>query len=367
MYFFQHDVADLEGEYTLKAIQEGHITTGVWVKKFEEALRDKFRLSPLAFANSGTSAIHLALLAAGVKPGDEVITTPYVGVWTSNPILMCGAVPVYADIERHTYNLDAHSVAERLTERTKAVLPVSTFGNPVDMEALRAVLPSHVRIISDDIEALGSTRKGTYVGEKMGTDVSVGGFWVSKQVTAGGMGGMVATDDMDFLDRFARLTRHGHGLVGDMWNQSFGYNLWLPDPMAAFGVAQVLRYDEKQERLLKVKHMLDLFFGHLPRQVFKAGYKASEFIYCIELPKGVKKLKFSEEMAKLGVPTRPYFNSLLQVPHLKQYAIHDCSVAEEVASRTIALPYHWKLTLEEVAQIADAYHKVLTSMGVEHG
>lgn len=362
MDFFKHDVAQLEVEYTSRAIVEGHITTGAYVQKFREALQSKFNLASLAFTNSGTSALHLALLAAGVGPGDEVITTPYVGVWTSNPILMVGATPVYADVDRHTYNLDPSSVAQRLTSKTKAVIPVATFGNPVDVQALRAVLPAEVRIISDDIEALGSRLHGKYVGENPGTDVSVGGFWVSKQVTAGGMGGMVVSEDQDFLDRFTRLTRHGHGLVGNMWDQSFGYNMWLPDPMAAFGLAQVERYDEKQYRLNQVKDMLNWFFT--PSQFAVPGSQASEFIYVIELPEGVDKKAYSDKMAAMGVPTRPYFNNLLEVPHLKQYAPEGgCPVATHVSKRTMALPYHHLLKADDVHQIACAHEVAIHDLG----
>lgn len=355
MDFFQHDAGEREAQAVAQAILDGHLTTGVKLKEFARALESKFGFHRVELCSSGTSALQLALFALGVGPGDEVITTPYVGVWTPNTILMNGATPVFADIDRYTYNLDPEAVAKKVTERTKAVIPVSVNGVPCNYQGLRAVLPDHVRIVCDDIEALGSTRFGKYVGADVGSDISVSGFWVSKQVTTCG-GGMVTSEDDEFLTRFEKLTRHGHGLVGDMWDQHFGFNAWLSDPQAAMGIVQLERLEEKQERLRRVKKNLDAYFGYMRKQWVPIGFTVTEFIYLIELPPGIDKRTYASRMAELGVPTRPYFNNLMEVPHLRQYA-SPCPVAEEVSKRTIALPYHWKLTLQEIEQIRDAHDR----------
>lgn len=360
MYFFQHDVGEAEIEAVSQAIRDGDLTTGNQLKKFARFLEERFRFPKVELCSSGTSALQLTLHALGVGPGDEVITTPYVGVWTPNTILMNGATPVFADIDRNTYNLDPVSVCQKVTSKTKAVLPVSVNGNPCDLDALRLAVPPWVTIVCDDIEALGSMRNGSYVGEDIGIDVSVNGFWVSKQVTTCG-GGMVTSEDGAFLKKFEGLTRHGHGLVGDMWNQHFGFNAWLSDPMAAMGVVQVERFDEKQERLLKVKKMLDGEFLVLRRQKLLPGHFASEFIYLIELPDGVDKRQYSDAMAAKGIPTRPYFENLMNVPHLRQYS-SSLPVVEYVSRKTIALPYHWKMTMDDVQLIAAAHTEVLSKL-----
>lgn len=355
--FFAHDVGEAEIAAMGQAVRDGHITTGVKLKEFARTLESTFGFPKVELCSSGTSALHLAMFALGIGPGDEVITTPYVGVWTTNTILMVGATPVFADIDRETYNLDPARVAELVTERTKAVIPVSVNGVPCDYAGLRAVLPDHVRLICDDIEALGSTRHGQYVGSDVGNDISVNGFWVSKQVTTC-CGGMVTSEDREFLDRFEKLTRHGHGLVGDMWNQHFGFNAWMPDPLAAMGIVQVARMWEKQERLLTIKAELDQWFGQHRKQKLMEGHTATEFVYLIELPEGVDKRGYADRMQNMGVPTRPYFNSLLDVPHLQPYAaVANCPVTTEVSARTIALPYHWKLTRAEIVEIAQAHWK----------
>lgn len=366
MDFFKHDIQEEEALAVAQAIRDGHISTGVKLKEFAKALEDRFRFPKVELCSSGTSALHLTLHALGVGPGDHVITTPYVGVWTSNPILMVGATPVYADIDRRTYNLDPLAVLRKVTEQTKVIMPVSVNGNPVNLKGLRSVLDTagrqDIRIVCDDIEALGSTRNGKYVGEDIGNDISVNAFWVSKQVTCGG-GGMVTSEDRDFLKKFEGLTRHGHGLVGNMWDQHFGFNAWLSDPMAAMGVVQVKRYDDKQESLLKVKAMLDVYFRDYRKQELVEDHTASEFIYLIELPEGIDKRTFAERMEREHcIPTRPYFNSLLEVPHLKRYA-SPCPIATEVSKRTMALPYHWKMTEQDVLDVYAAFENVILDMG----
>ena len=358
MYFFQHDAGKEEADAVHAAIMEGHLTTGHYLKEFSSALESAFRFPKVELCSSGTSALQLSLFALGIGQGDEVITTPYVGVWTPNTILMNGATPVFADIDAATYNLDPQSVLSKLTPRTKAVMPVSVNGNPVDLKGLRSVLPDHVRIVCDDIEALGSTRDGKFVGEDIGNDISVNGFWVSKQVTTCG-GGMVTSEDRGFLKTFEGLTRHGHGLLGDMWTQKFGFNAWLSDPMAAMGVVQIKRMPEKQNRLLRVKDLMDRKFRTLRKQQVLVGHTATEFIYLIELPEGVDKRQYTDEMANLSIPTRPYFNSLLEVPHLQKYA-SACPIATAISKKTIALPYHWQLTEADVQSIADAHDLVVS-------
>lgn len=362
MYFFQHDAGEPEARAMYDCIMSGDIVTGAKLKDFREALEERFGFPRVELCSSGTSALHLTLDALGIGPGDEVIVTPFVGVWTVNPILMVGATPVFADIDRDTYNLDPDAVQACVTDRTKAVMPVSVNGVPCDYFGLREAVPDHVRIICDDIEALGSRRQGVYVGADVGKDISVNGFWVSKQVTTCG-GGMVTSGDDEFLTRFEKLTRHGHGLVGDMWEQHFGYNAWLSDPQAAMGLVQLARIEEKQARLDMVWAALDEHFANERRQRCLEGDRDTKFVYIIEIPEGVDKRAYADAMAEKGVPTRPYFNSLLDVPHLQRWAQRaNCPVNDEVSTRTIALPFHWKLTQEDVLQISQAHADVLTEL-----
>ena len=128
------------------------------------------------------------------------------------------------------------------------------------------------------------------------------------------------------------------------------------------GVVQVRRQPHKDNALVTVRQMLDVFFRPFRKQECYPGHGKTEFIYLIELPEGIDKRMYSDEMAKMGVPTRPYFNSLTKVPHLAKYAIHPTPVNDHVSARTIALPYHWKLTKKDVDTIATSHRCVLEKM-----
>lgn len=169
---------------------------------------------------------------------------------------------------------------------------------------------------------------------------------------------MVVSEDKEFLKKFEGLTRHGHGLVGDMWNQHFGFNAWMNDFQAAMGVVQVARFDEKQERLLVVKRKLDSYFREVRVQECKKGDTATEFVYIIELPVDIDKKYFEILMLGQGIPTRPYFNNLMTVPHLENYAL-PCPIAESISKRTVALPYHWKLSDEDIDEVYVGYSNVM--------
>ena len=358
--FFTHDAGELEAQAVYEAVMTGDLTTGRQQQKFVDALRAEFGFPRIALCNSGTSALFLALKAAGVRQGHHVVTTPFTGVWTVNPILMLGATPIFCDVDRDTYNLDPKSVAQRVDALTTAVMPVSVNGVPCDYAGLRAVTPSHVKIVCDDIEALGAMRGDKYVGADLGDDVSVNGFWVSKTVTTCS-GGMITSGDTKLIETCAKLARHGHGQIGDMWNSEFGYNFAFPDPLATMGVAQLARWKQKQERLLRVRAMLDMAFGPMVRQRPRTTDTPCEFVYMIELNEGVDKRAYAAAMQALDVPTRPYFTNLMEAEHLRRWS-RNCPVAEGLARRTIALPYHWKLTQDDVDRIARAHDKVVRSL-----
>ena len=357
MDFFKHDITEDEIDAVAGALREGHLVTGHYLEKFTDALQCRFGFQHLALCSSGTSALQIALYAAGVRAGDEVITTPYTGVWTANAIIALGASPVFVDIDRETYNMCPEKIPLHLSERVKAIVPVAVNGNPVDLKAIVDVTMGTVPIICDDIEALGSKRNGKYVGADVKNNVSVGGFWVSKQVTTCG-GGMVVSRDENYIDAVEKLTRHGHGRVGNMWEQKFGYNSWLSDPMAAMGCVQIKRFEEKQEKLKGVREMMDsALSGVLEcRQVVREGNEASEFIYLVELPEGVDKWYFCDG---LEIPVRPYFEHLCDVPHLEEYPHGDCSVAREVSARTIALPFHHAMTPNDIDEVTESCKEAL--------
>lgn len=339
-----------------EAIRKGHLADGVLNAKFEAMFTTMYGYENVVTLNSGTSAMHLGLLAMGVGAGDEVIVTPYTMVATVNVILATGATPVFADICRDTYNLDPVSVESKVSAKTTVVMPVDLFGVPCDLFGIRSAIPDHVKILEDSIEALGSRYQGLPIGKY--ADAGAFGFYPNKQITTC-EGGVLYSQDKELIDNVRRLSRHGV-MAGDLAYQSMGYNMRLSDMHAALGIAQLSRLDEMQDSLLYVKSLYDIHFDHLCKQVTRQGDFGTQFIYCIELPDDAKvtKQQFITAMGKLGVPVKPYFNVLHTYPHLLRYH-HPCPVAELVGSKTVALPYHSGITEEDVDTVYDAYMEVL--------
>lgn len=335
------------------AIRNGHLADGVLNTQFEAMFTELYGYPHVVTLNSGTSAMHLALIALGVGVGDEVIVSPYTMVATVNVILAVGATPVFADVERDTYNLDPIAVYEKITGRTKVVMPVDIFGVPADIVSIRALIPPYVKILEDSIEAIGSTHRNRPIGSY--ADLAAFGFYPNKQVTTC-EGGVLFGEDKQLINTVRRLSRHGV-MNGDLSYQSMGYNMRLSDLHAALGMAQLSRLDEMQQDLLRVKSYYDVYFKHYRKQTCKTGDFGTEFIYCIELPDGVNKELFITRMGSLhNVPIKPYFNVLHTFTHLKMFS-SPCPVAELIGSKTVALPYHFEITQEDVQYVHGAFQE----------
>jgi perosamine synthetase len=349
------NITELEINAVTKAIRNGHLADGVLNEQFEQMFRDMFGYRHVVTLNSGTSAMHLGLLAMGVGPGDEVIVTPYTMVATVNVILAVGATPVFADIERDTYNLDPIQVSRKVTSKTKVVMPVDLFGVPADIHGIRDAIPSSVKILEDSIEALGSRYKNRSIG--LDADAGAFGFYPNKQITTC-EGGVLYSDDKDLIDRVRRLSRHGV-MAGDLSYQDRGYNMRLSDLHAALGIAQLSRLWDMQKVLVKVRQNYDVYFKTMRKQFVRPGDFGTEFIYCIELPPEVNKEQFISEMgSKHQVPIKPYFNVLHTLPHLKQF-YSPCPMAEHLGSRTVALPFHAGIDGDDVLHVYESFLDVL--------
>ncbi|MCG8433057.1 MAG: DegT/DnrJ/EryC1/StrS family aminotransferase, partial [Gammaproteobacteria bacterium] len=186
----------------------GHYILGPQVRAFEQEMADYCGCQYAIGVGSGTDALHLALLALGIGPGDEVITTPFTFIATTEAIGMVGATPVFVDIDPQTFNIDVEQIESAITSRTKAILPVHLYGQPCEMEAISALANQYsLRVVEDAAQALGAT----YQGQKVGAFGTAGcfSFFPSKNLGCFGDGGMVVTNDKDVHDRVEMLRRHG--------------------------------------------------------------------------------------------------------------------------------------------------------------
>jgi dTDP-4-amino-4,6-dideoxygalactose transaminase len=244
-------IGDAEIQQVVTCLRSGWITSGPRVTEFEDAFARRVSAAHAVAVTSGTAGLHVALLAVGIGPGDEVITSPMTWASTANMILAVGARPVFVDVDPGTLNIDPAAVAAAVGPRTRAILPVHFAGQPVDLDALRAVADRHgLALIEDAAHALGTAYRGRPVGG--GSTAAVFSFHPIKAITTG-EGGMVTTDDAALAERL-RLLRF-HGISRDAWGRygrrgnpdyevvALGFKYNMTDLQAAIGVAQLARLE----------------------------------------------------------------------------------------------------------------------------
>jgi perosamine synthetase len=235
------DVGEAEIAAFAEVVSTGMLTMGSKVTEFEQGLAEACGTSDAVVVSSGTAALHLAVLALGVGPGDEVIVPAYTFPATANVVELCGARAVLVDVDPDTFNLDIAGVAAALTPRTKAVLAVHLFGRPVEWEELQRAVPQEVVLIEDAAGALGARYRGTPCGS-LGL-MGCLSFHPRKIVTTG-EGGAVTTDEPELADAIRRLRHHGIVSSGDFDIPAPGLNYRLPDLLCAIGITQLARLEQ---------------------------------------------------------------------------------------------------------------------------
>jgi len=232
------DVGPAELAAVAEVIESGQLTMGSKVAEFEDALADAVGTAHAAAVSSGTAALHLALLALEIGPGDEVIVPAYTFPATANVVELCGARAVLVDVDPETFLVDPAAVAAAVTPRTRAVMAVHLFGCPVEWEALQTSVPQEVVLLEDAAGALGARYRGTPCGA-LGVAACLS-FHPRKIVTTG-EGGAVTTDEAGFDEAVRRLRHHGWATLGEM--PSPGFNYRIPDLLCAVGIPQLARLE----------------------------------------------------------------------------------------------------------------------------
>jgi dTDP-4-amino-4,6-dideoxygalactose transaminase len=233
------DVGEAELAAIAAVVDTGQLTMGPKVAEFEASIAEAVGTAYAAAVSSGTAALHLALLALEIGPGDEVIVPAYTFPATANVVELCGARAVLVDVDPDTFNLDVAAVAAAVSSRTRAVMAVHLFGRPVEWEALQTAVPQEVALVEDAAGALGASYRGTPCGA-LGVAACLS-FHPRKIVTTG-EGGAVTTDEAALDAAVRRLRHHGWATLGDM--PAPGFNYRLPDLLCALGIPQVARLDE---------------------------------------------------------------------------------------------------------------------------
>lgn len=326
-----------EEEAVLAVLRSGQIAQGARVAELEARFAAFVGTKHAVASTSGTASLHLNLLALGVGPGDEVITSPFTFIASANAILYVGATPVFADIHPCCYNLDPRAVEAKVTPRTKALLPVHLYGNPANMPALMEIAQRHgLAVVEDAAQAHGAAIEGKRVGSFGGGNFS---FYPTKNMTAV-EGGMLTTDDDWLADRAQKFRNHGQ--TDRYRHELLGYNLRMSDIHAAVGLAQFDRlasYTEARQR--NARYLDEGLRGALETPHVRPGYTHVYHQYTVRIPDG-RRDAVAATLRERGVGTGVHYPTPVhqQPIYLERGYRDSLPEAERAAREVLCLPVH---------------------------
>lgn len=362
------------GEEEWQAVREplisGWLTQGPKVAAFEKRFAELHGVKHALAVTSCTTGLHLALLAAGVGPGDEVIVPSFTWVATANAVIYCGATPILADVSRETYNIDVNDVATKLTERTKAVIAVHLFGLCADIDALRSVLPAEVKIVEDAACAAGAKYRGEHAGA-LG-DIAAFSFHPRKSITTG-EGGMVTTNSDEAAALVDRLRNHGASVSEEQRHRGpkpyllaefddLGFNYRMTDLQGAVGLVQIEKLDRfVSERARWARWYADqleeIDWIRIPRETNDVRHAWQAFVTYVD-PKRAPKARnaLMEELQTKGISTRPGTHAVHMLGYYRSnfgYQPDQLPGARDCSDNTMAIPLHNQMTDDDYAYVVD--------------
>ncbi|MBX6772210.1 MAG: DegT/DnrJ/EryC1/StrS family aminotransferase [Chloroflexi bacterium] len=353
-------IGDEEIAAVVAVLRSGYLVQGRVVAEFETEFARYIGTQHAIAVSSGTAALHLALLAHGIGPGDEVITTPFSFIATANAILYTGARPLFADICPDTLNLDPAQVAERITPRTRAILPVHLYGHPADMAAIERIARRHgLAVIEDAAQAHGAAIDGRKVGT-FGTGCF--SLYATKNITTG-EGGIITTSDSALAERLRMLRDHGQRARYE--HEILGYNLRLTDFQAALGLAQLHRIEElTQRRIANAAYLNRHLAGIVTTPTTRPGCRHVYHQYTVRIPTGRDAL--ARALGAAGIATGIHYPLPIHQQKLyRELGYHDSlPIAEQASREVLSLPVHPALTTEELDQIADTLGRLVSPVGL---
>ena len=328
----------------IDVMKSGMIAQGPKVIEFEEEFA-KFVGAKYGIAtNSGTSALHVALLAAGISEGDEVITTPFTFAATGNSILYTGARPVFVDIDPETFTIDPCKIEDAITDKTKAIMPVQLYGQSADMDAIMKIAKEHdLIVIEDAAQAHGAEYNGVKVGN-LG-DMACFSFYPTKNMTTS-EGGMITTNNEEFAEN-AKIYR-AHGSATKYHHDVLGYNFRMTDIGAAIGIEQLKKLESfNDKRIENAKYLNEALADCdlIETPVVKDGYKHVYHQYTIKVKDG-KRDELSDYLIENGIGNGIYYPIPLynQVLYTNMGYNQSLPVTDEIVKDVLSLPIHAKLT-----------------------
>jgi perosamine synthetase len=359
------DVSAQDRERVMAVLNGTTLSLGPALPAFEAAMAEAAGTRFAVAVNSGTSALHLCIKAAGIGEGDEVVTTPFSFVASANCALYERAIPRFVDIDLDTYNIDPSQIAASINPRTRAILPVHVFGRPCDMRAITAIAARHdLAVIEDSCEAIGATYEGRRIGS-LGVSGAFA-FYPNKQITTG-EGGAVVTNDEN-VARVCRSWRNQGRGEGGAWlqHERLGYNYRLSDINCALGLGQLSRLDDILRKRKAVAEAYRQALESVPAVITpRPDPGMSWFVYVVRLQGEFTREQRDQILDSLraeGIGCNNYFAPI----HLQKYFREmfgfrrgQFPVTEHVADRTIALPFFNNLTHGQIEIVASALERAI--------
>jgi perosamine synthetase len=354
-------VGEREEQLVVETLRSGHLSLGPRLGEFERAFAHRLGVEHTSAVSSGTAGLHLAIRAAGIEPGDEVVTTPFSFVASANCLLYEGARPVFCDIDPLTLNITPEAAADAVTDRTTGLLPVHIFGYPADIAGFEELASDRALwLVEDACEALGALyADGSVVGAR--GNLAVFGFYPNKQLTTG-EGGMVVSPGADAKERIDSERNQGRAPdMGWLDHDRLGFNYRLDDLSCALGLAQLERLEELLAGRTRVAAQYSEALAGIEGLGLPCpdadGERRGWFVYVVQLPNEVDRDDTIRALREQGVDSKPYLPAIHLFSFYRERYGHregEFPVCEEVARRSLALPFHPQLTEGEVDRVVTA-------------
>lgn len=372
----RQSVSDADIQAVVATLKSDYLTCGPATERFEEALKAATGARFVTAVSNGTAALHVACLAAGIGPGDEVIVSPITFAASANCVLYCGGVPVFADIDEATWNVSPASIREKITDRTKAVVAVDFGGVPVALDEIRSICDEFdLTLIEDAAHSLGSSFKGRPVGSV--ADITTFSFHPVKTVTTG-EGGAVVTNDPKLAERVSLFAKHGitrekalmeHSDEGGWYYEQLvlGYNYRMSDIQAALGSSQIERLDAFAVRRREIVSFYNEEFSKIPETSYQRDDSPGgtvRHLYCLRFnleELGVSRRFIFDALRAENIGVNVHYLPVYRLPYYTRlgYDPESCPEANRYYEEVVTLPLHCRLSDEDVQHVVEAVYKVI--------
>jgi dTDP-4-amino-4,6-dideoxygalactose transaminase len=366
---------DDEWHAVREPLSTGWLTQGPKVAQFERIFADRHRVQHALATTSCTTGLHLILAALGIGPGDEVIVPAFTWVATANVVLYCGATPVFADVDRRTYNIDPADVARKLTARTKAVIAVHLFGLCAEIDALKAVMPAHIPLIEDAACAAGASHEGRSAGS-LGLAAAFS-FHPRKSITTG-EGGMVTTNDAKLAETANMLRNHGASISEEQRHKGprpyllpdfnlLGFNYRMTDLQGAVGIVQMTKLDRfiaERDAWARwyANELSSIPWLRMPQWPVAGTHAWQAFVTYVDPAKApLARNAIMEQLQQRGISTRPGTHAAHMLGYYRQrfgLSPEDFPAARDCDAQTMAIPLHNRMSADDYKYVADALKAV---------